>query len=102
MLNLNQIKEFEWDRGNLDKSYKKHGITHKESEEIFLDENLSVEKDIKHQQIEPRFIAIGKTLYKKILFVVFIIRKSKIRVISARIANKKERRVYEKSHKKNS
>lgn len=96
------IKEFEWDKGNIDKSYEKHGITPKESEEIFLDENLKVTRDIRHSQREKRFIGLGKTFEKKILFVVFSIRKNKIRIISARKANKKERRKYGQKIKKNS
>ena len=93
------IHEFEWDQGNLNKSYLKHGITPKESEEIFLDENLRVVPDVKHQQDEPRFVALGKTLAGDTLFVVFTLRGHKVRVISARRMNRKERRVYEKIKK---
>ena len=92
-----EVAEFDWDEGNLDKSFRKHGITANESEEIFLDENLGVTSDINHVQNEKRFIALGKTTAGKILFVVFTIRKNKIRIISARFANKKERSHYEKN-----
>ena len=92
---LNRILGFEWDEWNLDKSYKKHGITQKEAEEVFLDLNLQVESDIEHSGKEERFIAIGRIVESKILFTVFTIRKAKIRVISARIANKKERNKYD-------
>ena len=50
MLDLDKIKEFEWDKGNIDKSYEKHGITPGKTEEVFLDENLKVVKNIKHSQ----------------------------------------------------
>lgn len=102
MVDLGKITRFEWDEGNIDKSYEKHGITPKEAEEVFLDEHITIEKDIKHDQKEERFIAIGKTFEGKMLFVVFTLRNNKIRVISGRIVNKKERRVYEKNIKKNS
>lgn len=102
MIDLSRINGFEWDEGNTDKSFKKHGITPKESEEVFLDEDLKVETDLKHQQREIRDIAIGKTFGGEILFVVFTTRNRMIRIISARIANKKERRVYEKNLKTNS
>ncbi len=101
MSGLNEVKEFEWDQGNLNKSYRKHGITPKESEEIFLDENLRVVPDLKHQQKEPRYAAIGKTMEQKILFVVFTLRSQKIRVISARKAHRKERRIYGEKIEKN-
>lgn len=101
MVDLTKITGFEWDKGNIDKSYQKHGITPNEAEEVFLDKNVGIEKDIKHQEKEARYIAIGMTLNEKLLFVVFTMRDSMIRVVSARKASKKERRLYEKV-KKNS
>lgn len=95
MVDLRMIVGFEWDEGNIEKSYKKHGITPKEAEELFLDEHVLLVEDIKHSQIEKRFIAIGKTIQQKLLFTAFIIRNSRIRIISVRRANNKERRKYE-------
>lgn len=102
MIGWGKIKGFDWDKGNFDKGYQKHGITPKESEEIFLDANLQIIKDIGHSQEEQRFIAVGRSFKKKILFVVFTLRKNKVRVVSTRLANKKERRYYENKIKKNS
>lgn len=95
MIDISKITGFEWDKGNIDKSYQKHGISPNETEEIFLDVNIKIETDVKHDQKEGRYIAIGKTLTDKILFCVFTLRGNMIRVISARIANKKERRIHE-------
>lgn len=97
LVDLKKILGFEWDNWNLDKSYKKHGITPNETEEVFLDEDVKIEKDVKHQQQEKRFIAIGKTTESKLLFVVFTVRVDKIRIISGRMANKKEKEVYQAS-----
>ena len=102
MIDQSKIKCFEWDKGNIDKSYQKHGITPNQSEEIFLDKELKIIRDVGHSQKEARYIALGKSFEKKILFVVFVIRKNKIRIISARKANEKERRKYETKIKKNS
>lgn len=96
MIDLNKITGVEWDKWNIDKSYKKQGITPNETEEIFLDEKVKIKKDIKHQEQEERFIAIGKTIQNKILFVVFTMRKDKIRIISGRLSNKQEKEVYQK------
>ena len=101
MIDLKKIVGFEWDEWNIDKSYKKHGIRPHETEEVFLDKDVRVEKDIKHQGQEERYIVIGKTLGDKILFAVFTIRSNAIRMISGRRANKKERRLYEKNIKNN-
>ncbi len=97
MVDLSKILGFEWDKWNIDKSYKKHGITPNETEEIFLDIDVKIKKDIKHQQQEKRLIGIGKTTEDKILFIIFTIRSDKIRIISGRMANKKEREVYQKT-----
>ena len=94
MIDLNTIVGFEWDKWSIDKSYKKHGIAPNETEEVFLDEEVKIKKDIKHQEQEECFIAIGKTIENKMFFVVFSIRKNKIRIISGRRANKKEMEVY--------
>ncbi|MEK7517670.1 MAG: BrnT family toxin [Patescibacteria group bacterium] len=95
MVDLSKIKGFEWDKGNIDKSYQKHGITPNEAEEVFLDNNKLLLEDFKHSQKEERFEAIGKIAKGNILFLAFTVRKYKIRIISARIASKKEREKYE-------
>jgi len=94
MLRLDKYVSFEWDSGNYDKSYQKHGISPSEAEEVFLDKNLIIVRDVKHSQTEVRYIIIGKTIEKKLLFVVFTTRGKKIRIISVRIANKKEKKHY--------
>ncbi len=101
MIDLNKISGFEWNKGNIDKSYQKHGITPNEAEQIFTDEDVQIEKDIEHQEKEERYIAIGKNAANRVLFIVFTIRKHKIRVISARVGNQKERRLYEEKVKNN-
>ncbi len=88
--------EFEWDRGNAGKN-KKHGIEDTESEESFFDENKVLLRDVLHSGGEERFILLGKTKGGDLLFVVFTQRNEKIRIISARRANKKEVPLYEKA-----
>lgn len=95
MLDFRRPFEFQWDEGNITKSYEKHGVLPKETEELFLDENVLFIEDIFHSQRERRYIAIGQTTQKKILFAVFTLRGKSIRIISARRVNKKERRHYE-------
>lgn len=93
------VVKFEWDKWNLRKSYFKHGVTPKETEEVFVDDQSLVLPDIKHSQKEERYIIIGKTLDKRSLFVVFVYRNNMIRVISARRMHKKEVLRYEKIKK---
>ena len=90
---------FEWDKGNINKNFKKHKISNKEAEEVFGNKSSKIFKDINHSLKESRFVAYGKTKAGRKLTVVFTLRGQKVRVISARDQNKKERRVYEKEFK---
>lgn len=92
---LPRVIKFEWDEGNLDKSYRKHGIAPKEAEEIFVNDEFFVIPDVKHSQVEKRFIGLGKTAAGEKLFVVFTHRRNKIRIISARRIHRKEVKRYE-------
>lgn len=86
---------FDWNKGNIGKN-KKHNVEDKEAEEIFFDKNKVIYRDVLHSQKEKRWIIIGKTKKERLLFVVFTIRKNKIRIISARDINRKEVILYEK------
>lgn len=95
--------EFEWDKGNKDKNLKKHGITTKEIEQVFLNEEQEeklIVNDEKHSKIEKRYAFFGKTEEGKKLSIVFTLRRNKIRVITARSMSKKERREYEEKKAK--
>lgn len=87
--------KFEWDKGNSAKNLEKHHVTDRECEEIFFDSQLKVLHDKGHSAMEDRYYAMGKTMRRRVLFVVFTIRRDKIRVISARDINRKERGYYE-------
>jgi uncharacterized DUF497 family protein len=91
--------DFEWDRGNWDKSLKKHGITNQEAEQTFSQFKL-VSPDQRHSKVERRFGMYGQTETGKILFIAFTIRGRRVRIVSARTASKKERKTYEEAFKK--
>jgi hypothetical protein len=86
---------FEWDAHNAEKNWKKHRVTPSECEQIFFNRPLVVEDDEKHSEKENRHYALGLTDTGRMLFVVFTVRLDKIRVISARDCNRKERKVYQ-------
>lgn len=86
--------EFEWDRGNKEKNLVKHGVANVECEETFFDPHKRVLKAVFHVGIagrEKRYVLIGRTKTERILYVVFTVRRDKVRVISARDLNRKER-----------
>ena len=86
--------KFEWDEGNKEKSWFKHRIIYKEAEEVFEDKYSYTSEDTKHSQKEKRYQILGLTKINNKLTVIFTIRKSKIRIISARLMNKKEKTKY--------
>jgi uncharacterized DUF497 family protein len=92
---LRRIKGFEWDEGNRTKNEIKHGVTHIECEEIFFNAPLTF-KDPRHSAKEQRYVALGSTKERRLLFIAFTVRKKKVRVISARPMSRKERLHYEK------
>jgi uncharacterized DUF497 family protein len=92
---------FEWDEYNADKIWLKHHVSLSECEQIFFNLPLVVADDIKHLVQENRFYALGQTDAERFLFMVFTVRKNKIRVISARDMNRKERRVYQSHEDEN-
>ena len=98
-MKLEDLEGFIWDTGNKEKSAQKHGINPSETEEVFFNFNLIYENG-EHSTSELRFRLLGKTNEERVLFVVFTIRNSKIRVISSRPANKKERTIYHEKTKK--
>ncbi len=86
--------EFEWDSGNQEKNLVKHRVSNAECEEIFFDSHKRVLKEMFYPTgpgHEKRYIVIGKTPKGRALYIVFTIRKNRVRVISARDMNRKER-----------
>ena len=88
---------FDWDEGNVEKNWERHRVPFWESEELFFNEPLVISADRKHSATERRFLALGQTDSGRRLFLSFTVRKSLIRIISARDMTRKELRAYEQS-----
>lgn len=82
----------EWDDNKATINLKKHGISFKTAAKVFLDENRYFEIDMEHSDEEIRYKTIGRV--GKILFVIYTERGEAKRIISARKADKDERRLY--------
>jgi len=98
---LDNFEEFIWDEGNEQKSFLKHGIVPLEAEEAFFNPNF-ISADDTHSQNEQRYRLLGRTDSRKVLIIAFTIRSNKARIISSRLANKKERILYDQALKANS
>lgn len=92
-----KLKEFDWDKGNIDKNLVKHKVEFRECEEVFFNKPIKFYFDKQHSQKEVRYMALGITNRQRKLSIIFTNRKNKIRIISARDQNKRERRLYGQS-----
>ena len=92
------VRQFEWDEGNSEKSWARHGVRSSECEELFGEQPLLLSDDLAHSGSEPRYLALGKTRAGRRLLVVFTVRSRRLRVISARDMSRKERNIYEAAH----
>lgn len=88
---------FEWDTNKATRNLAKHGISFEESSAVFGDPRSLTIPDPVHSKVEQRFVTIGASHRGKLLVVVHTDRGDNTRIISARIASKRERRSYEKS-----
>jgi uncharacterized DUF497 family protein len=104
MLDLDRVEGFDWDEGNERKSEERHGVSQSEAEQVFFSAPLLMLQDTKHSQGEPRFHALGKTESGRLLHITFTTRAEgkKIRVISARDMNRRERIIYEEKSQSDS
>jgi hypothetical protein len=85
--------EFEWDDEKAKINKQKHGISFELAKLVFNDEHRIEFYDDENSTNEDRYDVIGKV--NEILFVVYTERKDRIRIISARLATRIERRVYD-------
>ena len=90
---------FNWDVGNQNKSFDKHGITCLEAEEAFFGNPLVYPDTIHSTATEARYVLFGETKNKRPLFIAFTFRVQTVRIISARPMSQKERNWYEKTKK---
>lgn len=97
MIDLSRIVGFDWDEGNARKSLEKHDVSQEEAEQVFANVPMAISEDVAHSQLEPRYHALGTSNAGRHLHVTFTLRDedTKIRVISARDMNRKERAIYE-------
>ncbi len=87
---------YEWNPNKARSNYKKHGVRFADAVGVFEDENAITIQD-KHER-EDRFITIGMDFLSRVLVVVYTFRDIVIRIISARKAAARERKMYEEQN----
>lgn len=87
--------DFEWDDDKAEANTRKHGVTLSEAMTVFGDPVSVTGYDPKHADDEDRFLTMGTSLAGRLLVVSHTDRGHSIRVISARVATRRERKDYE-------
>jgi hypothetical protein len=91
---------FEWDVHKARANIRKHGVSFDEAATVFRDRLASIFDDEDHSIEESREIIIGRSAAGRLLLVSFTEKADNtIRIISARVATKRERRNYEEKGK---
>jgi uncharacterized DUF497 family protein len=89
---------FSWDPEKAASNLRKHGVTFGEAQTVFGDTLTLDIDDPTHSQDERRFVIMGLSERQRLLVVVYTERDPEtIRIISARLAQARERRFYEHS-----
>jgi uncharacterized DUF497 family protein len=88
-----QDELFEWDDDKAARNWRQHGVSFEAAREVFRDAFAVEWTDYGHVDPEQRFVTIGM-VESRLLVVSYTLRGSRIRIISARLAEPFERRKY--------
>ena len=86
---------FAWDQEKARANARKHGVSFDEAATAFGDPLSVTIPDPDPSNEEDRFILVGSTYRDRLLVVIHTERADNIRIISARLATRSERRTYE-------
>ena len=87
--------EFEWDPTKATKNLRKHGVSFIEAASVFFDPLSITIPDVSHSEDESRFVMTGISYQRRHLVVAHSERGGRIRLISARLATSREKKIYE-------
>ena len=87
--------EFEWDTAKAASNLKDHRVSFDEASTVFGDPLAMLMVDPDHSDEEERYLLLGLSLKGRLLVVSFAERPPRTRLISARVATRRERRQYE-------
>jgi len=87
--------KIEWDPRKARQNLRKHSIDFSEASTVFADTLSITILDPDHSEDEERWLTMGLSIRQRLLVVVHTNKGEAIRIISARPANRLERRKYE-------
>jgi len=86
--------DVEWDPAKAASNQRKHGVAFADAV-VALEDDLAATVPDPDSDDEDRFVTLGMDPSGKLLVVVFTLRGDRVRLISARQADKHEQRTYE-------
>jgi uncharacterized protein len=86
---------FEWHEAKAEENLRKHNVNFEQTKTVFNDPFLLTFPDVRHSEVEERFINIGTSSKGDVLIVIHTERQGAIRIISSRKATTSERKTYE-------
>jgi uncharacterized protein len=87
--------KIEWDPKKARLNLKKHRVSFEEAATVLRDPMAATGADPDHSITEERYITFGVSERDRLLVVAHTDEKETIRIISARVASKGERELYE-------
>ena len=87
--------KFEWDSDKATANVRKHRVSFNEASTVFGDALSVSGRDLEHSVSEARLVTIGLSSEARIVVVCHTDRGSVIRIFSARLATRKEKKIYE-------
>jgi uncharacterized DUF497 family protein len=87
--------KFSWDPKKAAANLKKHGVSFEEASTVFRDILSVTGSDPDHSVGERRFVTFGNSSQSRLLVVAHTEEVENIRIISARLVTRQERRIYE-------
>lgn len=86
---------FEWDNRKAKSNLEKHGVTFHEAATVFGDPLAVTYVDPDHSLVEHRFLTFGRSRVDRVLVVAHTEGEGYLRMITARVATKTEKKIYE-------
>ena len=86
---------FEWDEEKSQLNIVKHGVKFEQAAEVFFDPFYQTGDASDDEYFELRDFVLGYSLSERMLLVIYTERDERTRIISARVATRYERRLYE-------
>lgn len=93
-MNYYSFSDFEWNARKSDQCLKERGFDFEYVTRIFDDRKSILRPDTRFEYGENRYQIVGMIAHR-VFVVVFTVRVFRIRIISARKANQRERNMYE-------